>query len=507
VGIETRPTESSETNSASPGFYSGFDPPVCLAPERSSTIVASISASHYDRFRLDMKKRLFFLHVILVGVLLRWSCPAAEWKAYFGNLHSHTGASDGVDDAKTAYEWARDHGQMDFLCLSEHNHIVVQTGLTADSASATAVSSAHFVGFVGQEYSKLPPGGGNHINLYDVLEVVPPEMDNNYRELFHTWLPDYARRHTNHIVLAQFNHPASVEKDYGLSAIGGFQNYHGDWSTFVGEMDPWVRLIAIISGPADSNMSMGKTPPEDIHRAVESGMLSCWFTYLDRGLHLSPVADQDNHRHSWGTRTTARTGVWLNGALNHVNLLKALHAGRCFATEDKNLEVWFTLGGKPMGSRIADPGTNPVELEVAINDTDEPGSTYQLEVLRDKIGSGKKPLSVMKGIPLTNKQSWKTNVTHTAGDYEFYLVHVTQTHVDVPDSAWTAPIWIDPAISLEEPSHTIISELSEKGPYAGSKYSKTYHYSECTDLMKIKNVVSYQGKPEGKTLHKNCPKE
>jgi phosphatidylserine/phosphatidylglycerophosphate/cardiolipin synthase-like enzyme len=44
--------------------------------------------------------------------------------------------------------------------------------------------------------------------------------------------------------------------------------------------------------------------------------------------------------------------------------------------------------------------------------------------------------------------------------------------------------------------------------FVGSKNSDVYHYPNCADVKKIKpeNLVKYKAAPEGKRLHKGCPK-
>jgi hypothetical protein len=171
-----------------------------------------------------------------------------EWKAYFGNLHAHTAVSDGVERPAVAYAYARDEGRLQFLCLSEHNHILTAAGLAEVLQAAQAATGPDFVGLVGQEFSLLDPG--NHVNVYDVTVPVPKSMDNNYRGLYREWLPQYQAQHADAIVFCQFNHPESAAKDYGIAPAGGFANYEGNWDQFRTEADPWVKLIAIINGPS-----------------------------------------------------------------------------------------------------------------------------------------------------------------------------------------------------------------------------------------------------------------
>src|SRR5258705_1101389 len=186
---------------------------------------------------------------------------AADWKVYYGNLHSHTSASDGVDTASIAYAWARNEGHLNFLCLSEHNYMVTPAGLAGDQTAADASSTADFVGLVGQEFSTLPTNGGNHVNIHNVLTVIPEDRNNDYRFIYHDFLPKYTNDHPGAIIVCQFNHPENPNRDYGVAAIGSFPNYQGEPSAFLREAGAWVKLIAVISGPADSNMKKTDTPP------------------------------------------------------------------------------------------------------------------------------------------------------------------------------------------------------------------------------------------------------
>jgi hypothetical protein len=76
---------------------------------------------------------------------------------------------------------------------------------------------------------------------------------------------------------------------------------------------------------------------------------------LERGYHVAPTSDQDNHCANWGIAGRNRTGVLLpNGAaLTVANFLDALKARRAFATEDKTAQVVLTGNGMVMGQTLA----------------------------------------------------------------------------------------------------------------------------------------------------------
>jgi hypothetical protein len=79
---------------------------------------------------------------------------------------------------------------------------------------------------------------------------------------------------------------------------------------------------------------------------------------LERGYHVAPTSDQDNHCANWGIAGRNRTGVLLpNGAtLDVANFLDAMKARRVFASEDKTAQVVLTGNGQVMGQTISNSG-------------------------------------------------------------------------------------------------------------------------------------------------------
>jgi trimeric autotransporter adhesin len=431
------------------------------------------------------------------------SVLSEEWRAVWGDLHAHSSLSDGKGMPGHAFQYASRH--CNFFALTEHNHQLDENELNTLIGESDQ-PYGKFVPVFGQEFSTLK--AGNHLNVFNLKECIPGAMNGNFRRLYSKWLPDYQARHPSDIIICQFNHPENRLKDYGISRTKGVTNYQDDWEAFVEDANRWVRLIAVLNGPG-SHEEGQHNRHGDIKKDVET-----WFFYLDKGLHLSPTCNHDTHVESWGDLTTARTGVWLNMSLTRENLLKALKAGRCFATEDKNLSVWFTINDHPMGSQLADMGTADLKVTIQIKDEDEPASNYDVEVYRDVVGDDELAESVWKGHARCG-QEVVTTLRHQKGMHESYLVHVAQTdESDNVDDAWTAPIFIGPGTTEKD------EESAEEGKdkedqavrdfkFVGSKNSKLYHHPSCRSVKTIKaeNLVKYPSAPEGKTLHAGCPAE
>jgi hypothetical protein len=290
--------------------------------------------------------------------------PDAGWHTFFGNLHAHTAVSDGVERPSEAFQFAR-------------------------VSAATTATSATFVGLAGQEFSVIEKG--DHVNVYDIPLPIPKVMNSNYKGLFGQFLDDLQTNNPTRIVFAQFNHANSVEKDYGIVKATAFANYDGDWAKFVEEVDPWVSLIAVFSGPADSGFPKNAPPISGEHRDMDERLVRIWHTYLDKGMHWSPVADQDNHRKTWGSRT------------------------------DGESDLSF------------------------VTDAQEAASPYVATLFHEIPGDGELPIAIEESDQLKNGEAWTVAREHLAGVHEAFLVRVRQveagTHVA---DAWSAPIWIDP---------------------------------------------------------------
>jgi len=191
--------------------------------------------------------------------------------------------------------------------------------------------------------------------------------------------------------------------------------------------------------------------------------------------------------------------------LTRQSLLTALKAGRTFASEDKNLNLWFAVNGQPMGSVVPDPGTTNVVLEATVFDEDEGQSEYVLEVWRDTIGDGNNPRQLSPAYSLKSGQKWTVIFPHEGATHELFLVHVKQK--DSTDDAWSAPVWLDPAIAPETEEHTAPATDDPAIKFVATRTGNVYHYAECKIARKIsaRTRVEYAEAPAGKRLHAGCP--
>lgn len=437
---------------------------------------------------------------LFLAVLLVVSFPGiahAKLNIYFGNLHAHSNLSDGEKNisASKAYRHARTHG-LDFMSLSEHNHKLTSSEMSSLKQAASDETKSKFVALFGQEYSLI--SAGNHTNIHNYPLVIPKSLNGQYKKIFGTMLPAFSAAHPDTIIIAGFNHPDKMKYDYGLE-----KDYKGNFNAFVEDLDPYVQLIAIGSGPADSGNKKGFTvnnTTDLIHRDVSK---SRWFDYLSHGMHLAPKIDHDTHSLTYGQRVSGRTGVWINGSITKKKLLNALVNRHVYATEDHNLVVNPKLStGHLPGDIIEQTEIAPITLTLNVSDSDEPNATYELEIFAGE-ANGERPDRVLKEKFVNGKV--EVDIEGGEGAETYFIAHIIQTSDDPENDstkadAWLAPIWVN--LVLEDDD---IPEITTG--FVGSKNSKVYHLPNCSMAKRIKanNLVVFDSKPINRRLHKNCP--
>ena len=419
----------------------------------------------------------------------------AEINVYFGNLHAHSNLSDGAKNisAEKAFTHAKNNG-LDFMSLSEHNHMLTRAEMNTLQQAALQETTNDFVALFGQEYSFIK--SGNHTNIHNYPFVIPKSLNGQYKKIFGTILPTYSINNPDTIIIAGFNHPKKLKNDYGLQ-----KDYNGNFDAFVEDLDPYVQLIAIGSGPADANKKdfTVNSTTDLIHRDVSK---SRWFSYLSHGMHLAPKVDHDNHSLTYGQRVSGRTAVWIDGAITKEKLLLALSNRHVYATEDYNLVIKPTLStGHLPGDIIEQADITPITLTLTVEDSDEPNATYRLEIYVGEANT-ERPVRIVKK-PFSNGVA---TVEIEGGEAETYFIaHIIQTSDDPENDstkadAWLAPIWIRRALESDD-------DFTITAKFVGSKNSKVYHLPDCSVVNQIAehNLVYYDSEPIGLRLHKNCP--
>lgn len=338
-----------------------------------------------------------------------------NYNIYFGQLHSHTNYSDGAGTCEEAYKHASTEAeQIDFLAVTDHSNSFDN----ADSADilngsmsnewveghnlAKKYTSKDFVGIFG--YEMTWSNGLGHMNTFNT-NGFQSRTQADYTK-FDTALQNYysaLKKDTKSI--SQFNHPGTT--------FGDFQ----DFSYYSEEMDDLIKLVEVGNGEGAIGSS-GYFPSYEYYTRA-----------LDKGWHVSPTNNQDNHKGVWGNANTGRSVV-LAENLTEEAIYDAMNNYRIYATEDNDLEIRYTLDGYTMGE-ILDKEDVGSEVNIAVDIKDPTDSAI-----------GKVEVIVNGGLSIAAKNinvaADTVNFTVPSG-YSYYYIKITQVDGDI---AVTSPVWV-----------------------------------------------------------------
>ena len=361
---------------------------------------------------------------------------------YFGNLHSHTGYSDGSGKPEKAYLYARDVAKLDFLAITEHNHLI--GGAKATPAQRAALYSGpgeealvpvarrltqdgKFVAIYGQEFSTMSKG--NHVNVFDIAQVIDvPAGD--FAGLL-KWLHAHPDS-TGQPAVLQLNHPALGRP--GKNGIGKVEFGRDDF----GNDAEWIRQMGAASSLVE--ILNGEPPLKSPSTRAPQIMEFYYQLFLQLGFRVAPIGDQDNHHANWGTATDVRTGI-IAPALTTRDLLEAMRARHVYATEDRNLTAIFRVNGQLCGDVLSTP-PGPLKVEFRLSDADEPKAKYTVQAFRGSVGGSMATPVKLIETPGNTDAGTIEGLSLKAGEFLYFLV--TQSG-PIPDRLWTAPVWPAPA--------------------------------------------------------------
>ena len=332
-----------------------------------------------------------------------------DWNLYFGQLHAHTDISNGAGSVEEAFQYASQVDGLDFFAVTDHSDSFdnadmgaidadgadISADWAAGKQAAASVTNGDFVGLFGFEMTWPEDKQLGHISTFNTpgwqtrdqadFENVPTALENYYKAL--TSVPGS---------VSQFNHPDTVHGDFER-----FDHYSPQY-------DAAVSLLEV---------------------AGEDGVVDCEYydLALDKGWHVAPTNNQNNHKGQWGDASEARTVV-LAKDLTEESLYAAMKDRRVYATQDSDLTVYYQLNGAVMGSIL--PKSKEAEITVFLSDpTDE--AIGNVEVVTD---GGAVLVSEYVETPSQVLE------LPASGGRSYYYLRITQPDGDV---AVTAPVWMD----------------------------------------------------------------
>ena len=371
-----------------------------------------------------------------------WSFTIGEatFQRYFGQLHSHTQYSDGAGSLDSALAYVKalpDNANVDFVAFTDHSNYfdsknnpnveaaLYDTSLVNDSdpshswatykntvAAFNAANAGKMVAIAGFEMTWS--GGPGHINTFNTPGIVSRNNTTLNNKTKDAGLQAYYKllSQTEGVdSISQFNHPGTT--------FGNFIDF-GYWDAVVD-----TRMYMVEVGNGEGQIGAGGYYP-----SYEQYIMA-----LDKGWHVAPTNNQDNHKGRWGNANDARD-VILTDDFTEDGIYAALRARRMYATEDKNLDLDYTVNGNMMGSIIDVP--EKLNFEISFNDPDRTDSIAKVELV---VNSGKVAYTWDSAADLA-----KGSVSvELAPEYTYYFVRVTEGDGDL---AVTAPVWVGESLKL-----------------------------------------------------------
>ena len=370
-----------------------------------------------------------------------WSFTIGEatFQRYFGQLHSHTQYSDGAGSLESALAYIKalpDSANVDFVAFTDHSNYFDKSGAANpegalyDMSQATEYSqetwkaykdavaafntenAGSMVAIAGFEMTWS--GGPGHINTFNTPGIVSRNNTTLNNKTKDAGLQAYYKllSQTEGVdSISQFNHPGTT--------FGNFIDF-GYWDAVVD-----TRMYMVEVGNGEGQIGAGGYYP-----SYEQYIMA-----LDKGWHVAPTNNQDNHKGKWGNANDARD-VILTDDFSESGIYAALRARRMYATEDKNLDLDYTVNGNMMGSIIDVP--EKLNFEISFNDPDRTDSIAKVELV---VNSGKVAYTWDSAADLT-----KGSVSvELAPEYTYYFVRVTEADGDL---AVTAPVWVGESLKL-----------------------------------------------------------
>ena len=363
----------------------------------------------------------------------------AQYQLYFGQLHSHTTYSDGSGSLESALDYIAslpESANVDFVAFTDHSNYFDASGAANPEAAlydmtlGTANSQKLWDEYVGAMkafnakqgnviavpgFEMTWSGGPGHINTFNTPGIVSRNNTTLNNKTSDAGMKAYyalLSQPEGIDSISQFNHPGST--------FGTFTDF-AYWDALI---DTRIQLVEV--GNGEGQIGAGGYYPSYEYYTMA----------LDKGWHVAPTNNQDNHKGKWGNANDARD-VIITDNFSEEGIYEAIRAMRMYATEDKNLEIGYTVNGKMMGSIITEV-PEKLTIDVTVYDPDGSDSISKVELI---VNSGKVAYTWSNPSDLADGAL----SAELAPDYSYYYLRVTEGDGDL---AVTAPVWVGESLKL-----------------------------------------------------------
>ena len=363
----------------------------------------------------------------------------AQYQLYFGQLHSHTQYSDGSGTLDSALDYVKnlpESANVQFVAFTDHSNYFDTTsaanpeGALYDTSLATAYSQQRWKEYKDKiadfnnaqtgviaigGFEMTWSGGPGHINTFNTPGIVSRNnstLNNKTNDAGIKAYYELLSRPEGSSSISQLNHPGTT--------FGTFS----DFAYWDGVIDSRIYMVEV--GNGEGQIGAGGYFPS----------YEYYIMALDKGWHVAPTNNQDNHKGKWGNANDARD-VIITDNFTEEGIYEAIRERRMYATEDKNLELGYTVNGSMMGSILSEV-PSALDFEVSVSDPDKTDSIAKVEIIAN---SGRVVHTWSSAAELA---SGTLSLTLDP-NYSYYFVRVTEADGDL---AVTSPVWVGDMLKL-----------------------------------------------------------
>ena len=400
---------------AGPGGGCGLDLPatVTLGPEDGGTAAIPVEARSAGLFVLSARAggglRAESPPLVVAAASGGEAWPRILW----GDLHGHSGLSDGTGSPREFYRYARDIAALDVAALTDHDHWGLEPLARTPELWSTireAVAAFHepgrFVTLLGYEWTSWIYGH-RHVLYFEDDGPVLSSIDPSYEDPEQLWAGLRGR-------------PALT---FAHHSAGG--PIATDWSI---PPDPELEPVTEISSVHGSSEALDS--PSVIYSAVPGNFVR---DVLDRGYRLGFIGSGDSHDGHPGLAQIASPTSGLAAILSEEKsrdgVLEALRARRVYATNGARILLDARLDDRPGGATLAAGFTEAPRLTVRVAG----GPLRALELVR----SGE----IVATLEIEGRRTalWTLTIEDLAAG-EYLYVRVLQRD---GGAAWSSPWFVD----------------------------------------------------------------
>ncbi|ACT00280.1 S-layer homology domain-containing protein [Paenibacillus sp. JDR-2] len=355
-------------------------------------------------------------------------------KNYYGSLHAHTINSDGQGTLPEAYAYARDEGNFDFFIVTDHSNSYdsatydvtkdhnindynsSNAAWLAGKKAAEDAATPTFVTDYGFEMTWS--GGPGHMNTFNTTGFVSRNNATLNNKTNDGGLQTYYKMlESTPGSISQLNHPGNT--------FGNFSNF----GYYEDEIDDKVTLVEAGNGE-------GAVGSGGYFRSVDQFILA-----LDKGWHVAPTNNGDNHKKGWGTSNTIATVVYTND-FTLSGIYQALRDRSVWSTENRDLDVTYHLtDGKDTYSMGAILDTAPATADITITASNKNPDVATSDIASIQLISTGGAIVDQKNYPVgTNNVNYTYSMNAPTPGYYFAIVTDNKGFIAV-----TAPIWLGSA--------------------------------------------------------------